>query len=85
VDVSLSTIQGAAMPRYYFTIRAGESGGVSVQTSDLHDDADAFDHAVALAQAAARERDRSDLGWLVTVSDDHRPIVFALPILAACA
>jgi hypothetical protein len=73
------------MPRYYFTIRAGENGGISVQTADLHDDASAFDHAVALVQAAARERDRSDLGWLVKVSDDTRPIVFALPILAACA
>jgi hypothetical protein len=51
----------------------------------LHDDASAFDHAVALVQAAAQERDRSDLGWLVKVIDDHRPIVFALPILAACA
>ena len=73
------------MPRYYFTIRAGENGGINVQTVDLQDDAAAFDHAVALAAEAARDRDRSDPGWLVKVSDDTRPTVFALPILAACA
>jgi hypothetical protein len=75
--------KGLQMPRYYFTIRAGENGGINVQTVDLQDDAAAFDHAVELAAEAARDRDRSDPGWLVKVSDDTRP--FALPILAACA
>jgi hypothetical protein len=78
-------IQGAAMTRYYFTIRAGENGGINVQTVGLQGDAAAFDHAVDLAHAATRDRDRSDLSWLVKVSDDTRPIVFVLPILAACA
>jgi Domain of unknown function (DUF6894) len=73
------------MPRYHFTVRAGENGGISVQTAELQDDASAFEYAAGLAQAAARERDRRDPGWLVKVSDDTRPIVFALPVLAACA
>jgi hypothetical protein len=73
------------MPLYYFTIRVGALGGVSVQTAELGDDAAAFDYAAELAHAAAHGCHRHDPSWLVKISDDARPIVFVLPLFAACA
>jgi hypothetical protein len=66
-------------------VRAGEKGFGAAQVAELDNDASAFYHAANLARMARRNRDNWDIDWLVKVSDDTRPIVFALPILAARA
>jgi hypothetical protein len=73
------------MRRYYFAVRASEEGFGDAQVAELDGDASAFDYAANLARMARPRRDSRDTGWLVKVSDDTRPIVFALPVLPACA
>jgi hypothetical protein len=73
------------MPRYSFSIRAGDESARIVQAAELSDDTSALAYASELARALQQNRDYLDAGWLIKVSDDKRPIVFALPVLAACA
>jgi hypothetical protein len=73
------------MPRYSFSIRAGDDSARIVQTVELSDDTSAFSYASDFARSLQQSRENLDAGWLIKVSDDERPIVFALPILAACA
>jgi hypothetical protein len=73
------------MPRYSFSIRAGDESARIVQAVELSDDTSALAYASELARALQQNRDYLDAGWLIKVSDDKRPIVFALPVLAACA
>jgi hypothetical protein len=73
------------MPRYSFSIRAGDESARIVQAVELSDDTSALAYASELARSLQQNRDNLDAGWLIKVSDDKRPIVFALPVLAACA
>jgi hypothetical protein len=73
------------MPRYLFTIRAGYEGTQSEQAAELSNDAAALAYAAQLARELGQRDERTDIGWLVTVSDEKRPMVFAIPFFAACA
>jgi hypothetical protein len=73
------------MPRYLFTIRAGYEGTHSAQAAELSNDAAALAYASQLARELVQRDERTDIGWLVTVSDEKRPMVFAIPFFAACA
>jgi hypothetical protein len=73
------------MPRYGFSIRAGDESALIMQTANLSDDTSALAYASDLGRSLQQSRENVDVGWLIKVSDDKRPMVFALPILAACA
>ena len=74
------------MPRYFFTVGAGEKGTRANRAAELHDDAAALAYACELARELRRGDDHTDLKRsLVKVSDDTRPMVLSIPLLAACA
>jgi hypothetical protein len=73
------------MPRYSFSIRAGDESARILQTADLSDDTSAFSYASDLGRSLRKGREHIDVAWLIRVSDDKRRMVFALPVLAACA
>ena len=73
------------MPRYTFSIRAGDQRAQVAKTIELSDDANALAYASDLARLLQESQESLDANWLIKVSDDERPLVLALPILAACA
>ena len=73
------------MPRYFFTVGAGEKGTRANRAAELHDDAAALACACELARELRRGDDHTDPNSLVKVSDDTRPMVLSIPLLAACA
>jgi hypothetical protein len=74
------------MPRYFFTVAAGENGTWANRAAELHDDAAALAYACELARELRRGDDHTDLKRsLVKVSDDTRPMVLSIPLLAGCA
>jgi hypothetical protein len=83
--LALSNAEGRQMPRYSFSIRAGDESARIMQTADLSDDTNALAYAADLGRSLEQSRENVDVGWLIKVSDDKRAMVFALPILAACA
>jgi hypothetical protein len=72
------------MMRYSFSIRLGDEAACIVRTAKLNDDTSALAYASELARSLQRSCENY-AGWLIKISDERRPIVFALPILAACA
>jgi hypothetical protein len=83
--LALSNAEGRQMPRYSFSIRAGDESARIMQIADLSDDTSALAYASDLGRSLQQRRENVDVGWLIKVSDDKRAMVFALPILAACA
>ena len=73
------------MPRYFFTVGAGEKGTRANRAAELHDDAAALAYACELARELRRGDDHTDPNSLVKVSDDTRPMVLSIPLLVACA
>jgi hypothetical protein len=73
------------MPRYIFTIRAGHEGNQTERVAELNDDAAALSYASKLARDLMQGDERADCSWLLKVSDETRPMVFAIPFFAACA
>jgi hypothetical protein len=73
------------MPQYVFTIRRGHEGTHAKRAAELSDDAAALAYASELARKLVQSDERPDIGWLLKVSDEARPMVFAIPFFAACA
>jgi hypothetical protein len=73
------------MPQYFFTIRTGHDSARTEQAAELTDDAAALAYASDLARELMQSNERTDTSWLLKVSDETRPMVFAIPFLAACA
>jgi hypothetical protein len=73
------------MPRYFFTIRAGDEGTPTERAAELSDDAEAFAHACKIARELMQSLSYTDRSSLVEVRDETRPRVFSIPFFAACA
>lgn len=73
------------MPQYFFTIRTGHDGARIEQAAELSDDVAALAYASDMARDLMQSNGRTDTSWLLKVSDETRPMVFAIPFLAACA
>jgi hypothetical protein len=73
------------MPRYILTIRAGHEGNRTERASELNGDPAALRYASKLTRDLMQGDERADGSWLLRVSDETRPRVFAIPFFAACA
>jgi hypothetical protein len=72
------------MPRYFFTIRAGDEGTPAERAAELNDDAAALAYACEIVREL-QSLGHADRSSLVKVRDETRPMVFSIPFLAACA
>ena len=73
------------MPQYVFTICRGQEDTRATRAAELSDDGAALAYASELARKLVQSDERADTGWLLKVSDEARPMVFAIPFFAACA
>ena len=76
---------GDQMPKYFFTIRAGDEDTQSERAAELKDDAAALAYACEIVRELMHSLAFTDRSSLVKVRDETRPIVFSIPFLAACA
>jgi hypothetical protein len=73
------------MPRYFFSIRAGDDGTAAERAVELCDDAAALAHACEIVRELMQGLTHADRGSLVKVRDETRLMVFSIPFFAACA
>jgi len=73
------------MPQYVFTICRGQEHTRATRAAELSDDGAALAYASELARKLAKSDENPGTGWLLKVSDEARPMVFAIPFFAACA
>jgi hypothetical protein len=78
-------IVGTSNAAILFTIHAGHEGAQAERAAELSDDAAALAYASKLARELMQRDKRTDTSWLLKVSDERRPVVFAIPVFAACA
>jgi hypothetical protein len=72
------------MAQYFFVVRANNAA-THERTVELKDDAAALAHAFEILRELALKANDTDRDSLVTVRDEVRPMVFAIPLLPACA
>jgi len=72
------------MPRYTFAIRAGD-GEAAQRAAELTDDAAALAYACEIGRELIQDMGHAAHNSLVKVSDETRPMVFSMPVFAACA
>jgi hypothetical protein len=73
------------MPKYFFTIRAGDEGTPEERAAELNDDAAALAYACGIVRELTQSLSHTDRSSLLKVRDETRPMVFSIPFLAACA